>query len=100
MSDDAPDDGFDYGERRSDGQFERHPTKDEGEFVQPVRSSYVHDGCGKTTTMGSALAESFARDPNQYAKTFCAGCGDYYSLDEFTWKDSDQRLDVVGDPES
>ena len=55
---DRPNDGFDYGERREDGQFQNHPTTDEGEFVQPVRSSYVHvEECGTTTTMGTGLAE-------------------------------------------
>jgi len=97
MSEDAPNDGFDYGERRDDGQFERHPTTDEGEFVQPVRLTYVHDnGCGSNTTMTSDIAESFARDPNQYGKTFCANCGDYYPLDEFVWDGTDQSLDEVG----
>lgn len=95
MSDDTPNDGFDYGEKRDDGQYERHPTTDDGEFVQPVRSSYVHDECDGTTTMGTKLAESFARDPHQYGKTFCAVCGDYFSLDEFVWHGTDQRLDQV-----
>lgn len=94
---DRPNDGFDYGDRREDGQFQNHPTKDEGEFVQPVRSSYVHvEECGTTTTMGTGLAESFARDPEQYGKTFCAGCEDYYPLDEFEWKGTEIRLDEVG----
>jgi len=93
MTDGEP---FDYGERREDGQFENHPTTDEGEFVQPVRKKYVHEECGQTTVMESKLAESFARDPGQYDKTFCAGCGDYFPLEEFTWKGTDQRVDVVG----
>lgn len=94
---DRPDDGFDYGERRDDGQFERHPTTDEGEFVQPVRETYVHaDGCGSETTMKAELAESFARDPGQYGKTFCASCGGYYPLDEFRWENTSQSLDEVG----
>lgn len=95
MSDDTPNDGFDYGDRLPDGQFENHPTTDSGEFVQPVRDSYVHAECENTTTMGQRLAESFARDPNQYGKTFCAHCGDYYPLDEFAWKDTNQRLDKL-----
>lgn len=100
MSEDTPNDGFDYGERRDDGQFERHPTTDQGEFVQPVRKRYVHtEGCGQVTKMGIDLAESFARDPHQYGKTFCAGCNDYFPLDEFHWKGTDQRLDEVGEPE-
>lgn len=96
-SDGPPDDGFDYGDRREDGQFENHPTTDEGEFVQPVRSRYVHvEACGATTRMGTDLAESFARDPEQYGKTFCAECSDYYPLDEFVWKETEIRLDEVG----
>lgn len=95
--DDPPPEDFDYGERREDGQFENHPTTDDGDFVQPVRERYVHvDGCGQTTKMRQDLAESFARDPGQYGKTFCSGCGDYFPLDEFEWKGTDQRMDVVG----
>jgi hypothetical protein len=76
--------------------YENHPTTDDGEFVQPVRESYVHDECGTVTAMGSKLAESFARDPTQYDKTFCAGCGDYYDLDEFVWNGTDIPVDTVG----
>lgn len=94
-----PPDDFDYGEKPEDGQYERHPTKDEGEFVQPVRSSYTHDECDKSTRMPLHLAKSFARDPRQYSKTFCANCGDYYLLDEFTWDGTNIRLDSVGETE-
>lgn len=95
---DRPNDGFDYGERQDDGQFERHPTTDEGEFVQPVRDTYAHKNrCDSSTTMGADLAESFARDPKQYSKTFCANCGDYYPLDEFVWEGTEKRLDGVDD---
>lgn len=97
MSDNPPPDDFDYGERREDGQFENHPTTDEGEFVQPVRESYIHEECGGTTSMGNKLAESFARDPDQYDKTFCYSCGDYYPLDQFKWKGTDQYLSEKGD---
>lgn len=30
-------------------------------FVRPVRQSYVHQTCGGVTTMGLALAETYAR---------------------------------------
>lgn len=98
MAEDPPPADFDYGERRSDGQFENHPTTDEGEFVQPVRKRYRHvDGCDGITKMGYKLAESFARDPTQYGKTFCVGCGDYHPLREFVWKGTDVRIDTVGE---
>lgn len=43
-------------------------------FVRPVRRSYVHDTCGAVTTMGVALAETYARNPQFYGATYCAGC--------------------------
>lgn len=90
------DNDFDYGERLEDGQFENHPTTDEGEFVQPVRNSYIHKECDSTTTMANDLAESFARDPTQYSKTFCSNCGDYFSLHEFVWEENDQLMSTKG----
>jgi len=99
MGDGPPPEDFDYGDQREDGQYENHPTTDEGEFAQPVRDTYVHtEGCGGRTTMGSDLADSFARDPHQYGKTFCASCQGYHPLDEFTWKHLEQPLDEVGPP--
>lgn len=83
--DDPPPDDFDYGERLDDGQFENHPTTDEGEFVRPIRMEYRHDDCGDVTVVSERIAESFARDPGQYSKTFCAGCGDYFPVGEFEW---------------
>lgn len=83
---------FDYGERQDDGQFERHPTIDEGDFEQPVRHKYRHESCGEVTTMSDSIAKSFARDPNYYSKTFCAECGDYFPLDEFEWVDGGESL--------
>jgi len=37
---------FDYGSKLSDGQYERHPTKDttKENFIRPVRLSYIHVG--------------------------------------------------------
>lgn len=89
------DDDFDYGEKLDDGQYENHPTIDEGEFVAPIRKRYVHDECDEVTKLRLDIAESLARDPNSYTKTFCANCGDYFPLDEFTWKDTDVTVGEV-----
>lgn len=64
-------------------------------FVRPVRRTYVHKKCGVATTMGLALAETYARDPNFYSGTFCCGCGTHFNLVadddvddyQFTWND-------------
>jgi hypothetical protein len=61
-------------------------------FVRPVRTTYVHTMCGRSTTMGRALAETYARDPGFYSGTFCVACGKHLPLDEFTWADTDERV--------
>jgi len=60
-------------------------------FVQPVRRTYVHKKCGVATTMGLALAETYARDPKFYTGTYCVGCRTHFTFGqpdgEFTWDD-------------
>lgn len=54
-------------------------------FIRPVRQSYKHTKCGTVTTMGLALAETYARNPYFYAGTFCCGCRKHLPVAEFTW---------------
>ncbi len=64
-------------------------------FVRPVRRSYVHDKCGVKTTMGIALAETYAADPFFYSGTFCCGCGAHFPVGEdgeFLWDGTDERV--------
>lgn len=58
-------------------------------FVKPVRRTYVHKVCGAATTMGIALAETYARDPKFYSGTFCVGCRAHFALDQFHWEDNE-----------
>ena len=62
-------------------------------FVRPVRRTYVHRTCGGATTMGLALAETYARDPKFYGGTYCATCGTHFPVAQFTWDGTDE---VVG----
>lgn len=62
-------------------------------FVRPVRRTYVHaealGGCGAATTMGPALAETYARQPSFYGATWCAGCQMHRPVGEngeFVWE--------------
>jgi hypothetical protein len=79
-----------------DGQQETYLVLSEEErakgFVRPVRRSYVHDTCGAMTTMGRALAETYARDPKFYGGTFCATCGDHFPVAEFLWDGTNERV--------
>lgn len=59
-------------------------------FIRPVRRTYVHQKCGVATTMGQALAETYARDPHFYSGTFCVGCRAHFPVGEdgeFVWDD-------------
>ncbi len=63
--------------------------RDKG-FVRPLRLSYVHTTCGSETTMGRAIAETYARQPGFYGGTFCVRCQMHRPVGaegEFVWDD-------------
>jgi|SRR5882724_3835793 len=66
-------------------------------FVRPVRNAYEHLRCGTTTTMGRALAETYARDPKFYGATFCCYCNNHFPLlidgvKQFVWAGTDEAV--------
>lgn len=61
-------------------------------FVRPVRRTYRHKVCGTTTSMGLAIAETYARDPGFYTGTFCVHCREHRPLTEFVWEGTDFQL--------
>lgn len=61
-------------------------------FVRPIRRSYRHKTCHSITTMGLALAETYARDPQFYSGTFCCTCGAHFPLDQFVWEGTEEIL--------
>jgi hypothetical protein len=68
-------------------------------FVEPVRRSYVHQKCGGVTTMGRAIAETYARNPFFYSGTFCVHCGAHFPVGEdgeFVWDGTDQKVGTRG----
>lgn len=61
-------------------------------FVRPFRDAYRHLKCQSITTMGRAIAETYARDPHFYSGTFCACCRAHFPIGEggeFTWYEMD-----------
>ena len=64
-------------------------------FVRPVRRSYQHLTCGAITTMGLAIAETYARQPDFYGGTYCAACRGHFPVGEsgeFVWDGTDQKV--------
>lgn len=62
--------------------------RDKG-FVRPYRDAYRHDACKSITTMGRALAETYARDPLFYDGTYCVRCQMHKPVGEFHWFEMD-----------
>jgi len=62
-------------------------------FVRPVRRTYRHTTCGGVTTMGLAIAETYARDPKFYGSTYCTTCAMHRPVKEFVWVDDGE---IVG----
>ena len=61
-------------------------------FVRPVRRTYTHNACRTTTTMGQALAETYARDPKFYGGTFCVACRNHFPVDQFVWEGTNETV--------
>lgn len=94
-------------EVKANGQHKSYWVLSEAErakgFVRPVRASYRHvgrpdgqtKGCGTVTTMGRALAETYAREPGFYGATMCCGCGTHLRVGaegEFVWEGTTERV--------
>ena len=59
-------------------------------FVRPYRTAYRHLTCGAVTTMGHAIAETYAREPHFYGATYCCICRMHRPVGaegEFAWLD-------------
>lgn len=61
-------------------------------FVRPVRRSYKHLTCGTVTTMGQAIAETYARIPKFYGATYCMACQMHKPVSEFVWTDDGETV--------
>ena len=66
--------------------YEGYPNDDgSGPLGRFWTQAQLASGCGTTTTMGEALAETYARDPKFYGATFCVACSMHRPVAEFVW---------------
>lgn len=80
-------------------KFEPYPVGGSGtrpgRFWTQSRLDSVGKGCGTVTTMGQALAETYARDFRFYGATYCCGCQKHRPVGEdgeFVWEGTDIRV--------
>jgi hypothetical protein len=83
-------------------KFEKYPESESpvtGRYWTQEQLDKVGKGCGCVTTMGRALAETWARDIHYYGRAFWVGCGQHLRVEEFVWVDdpgtgraTDERL--------
>jgi hypothetical protein len=76
-------------------KFEAYPPGDSavtGRFWMQSQLDAIDKGCGTMTTMSHAIAETYARDPRFYGRTFCCGCGKHLPVDEFIWNGTNERM--------
>ncbi len=81
-------------------KFEAYPKTDEsavtGRYWTQAQLDAAGKGCGSVTTMGLAIAETYARQPvGFYDSTFCCRCGKHLPVGaagEFVWDGTDERV--------
>lgn len=79
-------------------KFEVYPEEmspSTGRFWTQAQLDSVNRGCGATTTMGQAIAETYARNPRFYGSTMCVACGKHFLVGEsgeFVWAGSNERV--------
>lgn len=83
----------------SDGMQEKYLVlpDDEGltDFIRPYRDRYKHLVCGGVTTMGRAIAETYAKSPLFYGGTYCAICHDHFPVGkdgQFVWEQDGSKV--------
>lgn len=61
-------------------------------YIRPVRLSYLHRKCGKVTSMPIRIAQTYAKQPDFYSRTFCCECREYQPVSQFEWLDDKTTL--------
>lgn len=73
-------------------KFEKYPD-DETVVGRYWTQKDLDKRCGTITTMGIAIAETYARNPKYYGSTFCCQCKQHLPVEEFIWEGT---TEIVG----
>ncbi len=73
-------------------KYEAYPESESPVAGRFWTAKDLASGCGGETRMGSAIAETWARNVSYYGSTFCVRCRAHLPVDEFVWSDTDERL--------
>lgn len=71
-------------------KFEQYPDSDSVVGKYWTQEQLDRKGCRTSTSMPQAIAETYARDPSFYGRTFCCNCNGYFQVGpdgEFIWDD-------------
>jgi hypothetical protein len=72
--------------------YEQYPENEAPHLGRYWTKSQLEAGCGGVTTMGAAIAETYARDPKFYGATYCCGCNMHRPVVEFVWIGTEERV--------
>lgn len=76
-------------------KYEAYPPEElpaTGRFWTQQDIDKVNSGCGERTSMGRAIAETYAREPRFYGSTYCSYCMKHLPVNEFVWAGTDERV--------
>lgn len=79
-------------------KFEQYPESESphvGRYWTQADLDRVGKGCGTVTSMSRDIAETYAREPRFYGKTFCPNCRTHIEVGEageFVWLDDGSRV--------
>ena len=78
-------------------KYEKYPEGGSavGRFWTQAELDRIARPCNGLTTMGRALAETYAREPSFYGGTFCAVCGQHFDVGvngEFVWSGTNEKV--------
>lgn len=70
-------------------KFEAYPEGEGKKGRYWTQRELEAPACRATTTMGQAIAETYARQPSFYGSTYCTTCCMHRPVAEFTWVEMD-----------